>query len=62
MLLLLHILEEEGQVHELQPGGRLGDVGHVKAEGQLYWSCRNGSGYERWVGGPLSQLSSPRAE
>lgn len=59
MLLLLHVLQEGGyrsQVQELQPGGRLGYVGHVEGEGQLCWSCRNGSGYEGWVGGPLSQL------
>lgn len=34
-----------------------GWVGHVEGEGQLCWSCRNGSGCERWVGGPMSQLS-----
>lgn len=44
-------------MQELQLGGRLGYVGQREGEGQLSWSCRNGSGYERWVGGPLSQLS-----
>lgn len=62
MLLLLRVLESgdyRSQVQELQPGGRLGDVGHAEREGQLCWSCRNDSGYERWVGGPLSRLSLP---
>lgn len=40
-----------------QVGYWLGDVGHVEGEGQLCWSCRNDSGCERWIGGPLSQLS-----
>lgn len=38
-------------------GDWVGDVGHLEGEGQLCWSCRNDSGCERWVGGPLSQLS-----
>lgn len=61
MLLLIHVLEERGyrsQVQELRPGGRLGGGCRLHGgKGQLCWRCRNDSGCERWVGGPLSQLS-----